>query len=64
MLLKNRGSYIDIIEMQRKVKGKREPPFDGEPIAYLNEESRLNGWQKETMERDQGRTGTLFGNTG
>ena len=63
-VLKNKGNYIDIIEMQRKVKGKEDPPFSGEPIAYLNEEYQLKGWQKEIMERDQARTGYLFGDAG
>ena len=64
VVLKNKGNYIDIIEMQRKVKGKGDPPFAGEPIAYLNEEYKLKGWQKEIMERDQERTGFLFGDAG
>ena len=64
VVLKNKGSYVEVIEMQRKVKGKGEPPFSGEPIAYLNEEYRLKGWQKEIMERDEARTGYLFGEPG
>ncbi len=64
VVLKNKGSYIDIIEMQRKVKGKGDPPFSGEPIAYLNEEFKLRDWQKEIMERDAARTGYLFGEPG
>lgn len=64
VVLKNKGSHIDIIEMQRKVKARGDPPFSGEPIAYLNEEYQLKDWQKEIMERDQARTGYLFGDAG
>ena len=64
VVLKNKGNYIDIIEMQRKVKNKDSPPFSGEPIAYLNEEYQLKGWQREIMERDAARTGYLFGDAG
>ena len=64
VLMKNKKDEVEIVEIHRKPKGKRGPPFDGEPIAYLNEESRLNGWQKEIMERDQSRTGYLFGDAG
>ena len=64
VVVKNKGSHAEIIEMQRKVKGKRELPFSGEPISYLNEEYRLRDWQKEIMERDAARTGYLFGKPG
>ena len=64
VMIKNKGDYAEVIEMRRKVKEREKPPFSGEPIAYLNEESRLKPWQKEIMERDQARTGYLFGDTG
>ena len=63
-MLKNKGGYIDIIELQPKKKPKEKPPFAGEPVAYLNEEYRLKGWQKETMEEDAARAGYLFGEPG
>ena len=64
VMLKNKGDYIDIIELQPKKKPKEKPPFAGEPVAYLNEEYRLKGWQKETMEEDAARAGYLFGEPG
>ena len=62
--VKNKGKYVDIIEMQRKVKRKESLPFYGQPIAYLNEEFQLKDWQKEVMEEDAKRSGYLLGDTG
>ena len=64
VMIKNKGNYAEVIEMRRKVKDRADPPFAGEPIAYLNEESNLRPWQQEIMERDAARTGYLFGDTG
>ena len=64
VMIKNKGNYAEVIEMRRKVKDRADPPFVGEPIAYLNEECALRPWQREIMERDAARTGYLFGDTG
>ena len=62
--VKNKGNYVDIIEIHRKVKRREPLPFTGEPIAYLNEEYQLKDWQKEVMEEDARQSGYLFGDAG
>lgn len=49
VLIRNKGNYIDIIEMRckRKDRDKRE----------------LRDWQREIMEQDAGRSGSLPGDT-
>lgn len=61
VLIKNKGQYTEIMEIRRRLKEKESLPFHEEPIEYLNEEYQLKDWQKEIMERDQARTGLLFG---
>ena len=62
--VKNKGNYVDIIEMQRKVKKRETFSFPGQPAAFLKEEGQLKDWQKEVMEEDAKRSGYLFGDAG
>ena len=62
--VKNKGSYVDIIEMQRTVKRREPLPVTGQPIVSLNGECQLKDWQKEVMEEDARQSGYLFGDAG
>lgn len=62
--VKNKGSYVDIIEMQRKVKKRQTIRLARPPVPFLTEDDRLKGWQKEVMEEDGKRNGYLFGDAG
>jgi len=64
MIIKIKGDHVDIDVIQSTNKEREVLPFIKEPIAYLNEEYALKGWQKEIMEEDAARTGYLFGDIG
>ena len=61
VLVKNKGQYIEIVEIRRRLKEKESLPFQEESIEYLHEACQLKDWQKEIMEQDQARVGLLFG---
>ncbi len=60
ILLKNRGSYAEVVEMQKNRTGE-DLAFFGRPGVYRRPEEPLRDWQREIMEEDQARSGYLYG---
>lgn len=59
VIVKNKGSHIDIVEVRQKVKEK--PAVVRELFPYLNGEYELKDWQKDIMKQNAERSGYLFG---
>lgn len=60
ILIRNKGNYIDLIEMRGKKKARGDPPaFPG-----WEGSGQLKDWQTEIMEQDAARNGLLFGDAG
>ncbi len=61
VLLKNRGNYAEIIETRGQGAQGEKVAFFGMPTASGGEAYPLKNWQREIMERDQARSGYLYG---
>ncbi len=61
VLLKNRGNYAEIIETRGQGVQGEKVSFFGTPSVPGREDYPLKDWQREIMERDQARSGYLYG---
>ncbi len=61
VLLKNRGNYAEIIEGRGNGPEGEKVSFLSPPSAPVRPYGPLKEWQREIMERDQARSGYLYG---
>ncbi len=61
VLVKNRGSYAELIEMQPDGADRDAVSFFRRQAPGPREDYQLKNWQMEIMERDQARSGCLYG---